>query len=126
MDWLTMEEVERAAKKGRKAAIECSKKHWKQLSRATKDELSEVEEPYSIVKDLFCALCHRYRMAKNSCKRCPLYDSEHDPGDNGLCCEECSLALEYYGEMCYDRTEKKFEAWQKTAKAMYRKLCRVE
>lgn len=56
--WLTAEQVERAAVRGRKAALLCSIKHWEQLSSASKEQILNI--PHDYLCREFCALCTRY------------------------------------------------------------------
>ena len=73
MNWITKKEVEAAARYGRRAAIECSIAHWRQLLTATKREVKAHEDwGYLAVGD-YCALCERYRCADGGgCEICPV------------------------------------------------------
>jgi len=68
--WLTIEEINLAAKAGRKEAFLNCEHHWWQLSHATLDQY--IKAPVKTHGD-FCALCVRYTGKCNSCKLyCPL------------------------------------------------------
>lgn len=94
MNWLTQEEIQAAAKKGRKQALLCSIEHWRQLSGATWRELVYGERK-NLVHDSGdeCPLCNRY----DECLYCPLKSA-------GECCGETDSA--------YDRTDRtNFTNW---------------
>ena len=58
MKWLSKQYINDEARKGRKEALLCSRKHWEQLCSATQRELKEA--PESIAYGMYCAMCHRY------------------------------------------------------------------
>jgi len=119
MKWLTYEEVTAAAKKSKKAATACSKKHWLQLSTATADELRC--SPRYPLSPAFCALCmYHGGPGGGACKPCSLYCE----GRGRACCYEYSAAFDAY----YDWKEKTgtFAAWKKAAKAMYQRICKIK
>jgi len=57
MKWQTRETVKRAAANGPKAALRASIVHWRQLCRATPEELCEYDNALMTTR---CALCERY------------------------------------------------------------------
>ena len=72
--WLTQKQVKEAAKKSRKAAIECSRLHWEQLATATDEESGNKRD--SLMMSVldgheYCALCKRF-FAECRCNDCPL------------------------------------------------------
>lgn len=79
MKWLTTKEIHDAANESKQAAIVCSRKHWRQIYRATKQELLKYKGrpplPNSLMTGSACALCLRY----SGCHSCPL-------GRVGKCC----------------------------------------
>ena len=75
MNFLTKEQVKRAAKRGPKTAKKCSIEHWRQLSTATPAELEAMANVWGakLLGVDFCALCGRY-LGKKGCLKCPLAD----------------------------------------------------
>ena len=114
MRWLTQAEVKIAAKKSKRAAIACSKKHWKQNATATQKETEAGKG--GLTDDRLCALCQRY--GEPSCEGCPLKKSY-----KCYCCKVYHDADDAYGSWDNGYGSGKFSTWQKKAKAMYDKLC---
>ena len=81
MKWLTQKQVKEAAKKSRKAAIECSRLHWEQLATCTKGELlaktRQLSEYHDLIGCDYCSLCIRYRGDNSSCDECPISDDQN-------------------------------------------------
>lgn len=129
MKWLTRKQVEKAAKQGHKEAIEFSFKHWDQLLNATQKELArKLGKDEYLVYSSFCALCVRYfdgghedRDPGIGCGKCPLRD-----GKNAYGCQHNSLwdkAVDAVLDWMDEKTNtKRWEKWQKAAKAMRDKL----
>ena len=83
MNWITKKEVEAAARYGRRAAIECSIAHWRQLLTATKREVKAHEDWGYLALGTYCALCGRYRCADGGgCEICPV--GKIEPCEKGL------------------------------------------
>ena len=93
MEWMTREEVERAAKESPRAAIECSIRHHQQLVSATVGEIRNAirEGKVSLYGD-FCALCKRYG---NNCIGCPIDDGS-STGCIKRCCSEWRAASGFF------------------------------
>ena len=122
MEWLTEKEVAAAAKKSKRAAIACSKKHWKQNYTATEEEIDEYCDNYRIVNADSCALCVRYTIIDEEgdvedtdCAACPL-------GPN-RCCDEYYAAADAFDKWYYYNGS--FADWQAKAKLMYDRLCKI-
>ncbi len=113
MRWLTQAEVKIAAKKSKRAAIACSKKHWKQNATATQKETAGKG---GLTDEGLCALCQRY--GEPSCEGCPLKKSY-----KCYCCKVYHDADDAYESWGNGYGSGKFSTWQKKAKAMYDKLC---
>jgi len=136
MKWLTIKEVKQAAKKSKRDALRCSRKHWRQNWMATKEELKrhvikKGPKQKSPTDQSLCALCTRYfdrgGSISNECKGCP-----HD--ERGFCClDDDSLygkaddafvkffSFEFSSDSydwC-DPTDEQWDAWQAAAKDMY-------
>ena len=85
--WVTIKEVENAAKRGRKAALLCSIKHWRQNVEATAEEIEKA--PLGSLSGNLCALCHKYD--ESNCIGCPL--------------------AEYTGKTCNNSGSLYWQAW---------------
>ena len=74
MKWLTQKEIQVAAKKGRRPALECSIEHWRQLAGATEAELQKGSKSNRIsIGTGRCALCVRaWGEDDEDCPECPL------------------------------------------------------
>lgn len=74
MNWLTIEQVRTTAQESPQAALACSVEHWRQLSTATYEELSNAYFMNGVALDvMFCALCQRYWAGRADCSpECPL------------------------------------------------------
>ena len=117
MKWITEKQIKAAAKKSHKAAIEMSKKHWMQVVTATKREL--IDGYNKGLVDLWgthCALCQRYSDGFGKCGKCILKD------ENTGCCREWETAVRYWDP---DGNRRKYRAFQKDAKKMYERLCKL-
>lgn len=121
MEWLTREQVAKAAKKSRKAALECSREHWRQLSTATAKEMREYELDTN--DDGFgcdyCACCVRFYYGTYRCSECPL--KEH-----GYACEEIgspwAVASDAYFSWSNSGGAAKWRAWKAASLRMYQVL----
>lgn len=72
--WLTEKQVQKAAERGRKAALLCSIKHWEQLSSADKKQILGLPQNYLTCD--FCTLCTKYKFSYIdffACLDCGLY-----------------------------------------------------
>lgn len=123
MNWLTTDQIKKAAKKSRKAALECSREHWRQLSEATAEELrTGVSRGLVSLTDAHCAMCIRHWKC-GWCGTCPLYEAGHGCNGNESLWRTAEEALRY----AVDNTGRSsWSAWKRAAKAMYKKLCEVK
>ena len=123
MRWITQGKV-RASAKTEQRAKECSELHWWQLWNCTEGELKQKVRQYKcnnmIISTAFCGLCERHlsypplRCTKNA--KCPLkYKQE-------VCCLEYSAVHNVYYDWFKDPTPANFQAFQKKAKIMWRKI----
>jgi len=82
--WLTLAQVEAAARESKAAALACSQEHWRQLSRATEAELREaIASLQTSIGSPFCALCRRSGVLRGApCAGCPLAESGHQCARN--------------------------------------------
>ena len=118
MKWVTKKEVKAAAKRGRRAALKCTQKHWWQLKTATEDQLRAGRRSHraSIQSDR-CALCVRYlRRPKTTC---PLASASRCKGVCHPRWVDASAALCAFETIPSDCN---FWAWQKCAGEMYQLL----
>lgn len=120
MRWLTLQQVERAAKRGPKAALKCSMKHWEQDATATFEEMKD----YSEIQDndpgsgAFCALCEYYEQRNLGCENCILYNND----DDGCCEEYFDAQREFIKIDWYDPAT--YPPFTKAAGKMYLRLRR--
>lgn len=127
MKWLTVKEVRAAAKKSKRSAIACSKKHWWQLATATESETREKEDSLAninLVAEEYCALCIRfqcphYRFSYN-CLQCPLGSTERL-----TCCKEYQDAARAFEAWEHRSQSRDFAIFTKKAKAMYNRICEL-
>lgn len=109
IEWLTKEYIRQQGKKSKRAAIECSRDHWKQLWQATEKQLREAYKKNVVgIKGGYCSLCIRY------------YDYEA-----WKCSHNCPLVCESGSlwDVADDLFPKRhFSKWKKAAKALYEKL----
>lgn len=124
MDWLTIDQIQKAAKKSRKAALECSREHWRQLSEATAKELRQAWLSGSVaIGSEDCSLCQRYGHDVLGCGRCPLNVAGH------RCITMGSIwrrAQRHFHAILDDNDTKAWRSWKRAAKAMYKKLCELK
>ena len=75
MTYLTLTQINEAAKTSDKAALECSRLHWEQIATWLPKAFIKAcfRQEVSIKSDL-CACCHRYQTQyhETDCRRCPL------------------------------------------------------
>lgn len=128
MKWLTQKEVRTAAKKSERAAIACSKKHWRQLATAKESETRKKANSLSYnspICEEYCALCVRFQNPqlsfKQNCRQCPLRKEKYSL----TCCKEyqaASTAFIAWNNRC---PLADFATFTKNAKAMYDRICEL-
>ena len=117
MKWITRQQVNVAAKKSHEAAVAMSKKHWFQLSTATKAEIIKADNEGIVdTHASYCALCQRY-ISKLDCKNCPIKENSVS------CCVLWQKANRLYDPE--DGNRWRHRAFQKAAKKMYERLCEL-
>ncbi len=122
--WLAIAEIKRAAAKSRKAALECSIEHWRQLVAAPRKELLDADALMLVTVDEdYCALCSRYMgLECNSadCTRCPVARKYHEycRGDFGYV-----KALKEYSRTITEASA--FRRWRTAAKKVLRQLTEI-
>lgn len=126
MQWLTVKEVETAAKKSKRAASACVKKHWKQLAIATEAQFRAKENSLKhtcLISADYCALCHYCGQlpyfSKSNCLKCPLRKKEY----KATCCKEYQAA--FFARTGFLHRKKPYSIFTKAAKAMYDRICKL-
>ncbi len=118
MNWLTLTQINEAAKTSDKTALECSRLHWEQIATCTQEEWNKGFERNRVHLGIKrCSCCMRYYdRLEESCTICPLrgWDSTANS-----CCKEAYGVAESYGDD-YDGHPDDFEAFQTAAKAVER------
>ncbi len=71
MEWIGEKEAKAAAKKGEKAALDCSIEHWRQLSHRPKSVFKARENGRANIYEGDCALCYRGRQNNSYICDCP-------------------------------------------------------
>ena len=115
MNWVTQAEAVEAAKT-RKGAIECTRKKWRQVCRATKKEL--IANDYKLGE---CALCWRYFFADLERASCPLPCGEPD-----VCCPEWQAARYALHNWSHDQSPENWRKWGKAKRAVLARLERIK
>lgn len=123
MNWITKEEVMKAAKESELAAVQCSRKHWEQLNQAIPTELAKGF--WSGMTNLgtdYCALC--MRNGPNRPCPCPLESCKagtvYGAAENAVNALKVSVA----GSGLIEHSL--WEEWQKASKAMVDRLFKIE
>lgn len=110
INWLTKEYIAEQGKKSKKAAVLCSRDHWKQLWQATKKQLRKARKHNQAgVGGPFCALCFHFE-GLGGCSNCLFYNRNCGGGLWG----NAVGALDNWEEGTGP-----FLAWKKAAKAVY-------
>lgn len=90
MEWLTKEEIKKAAEKSTQDAIRMSIRHWEQIRDCTPKELRDAWG-YKMIDSSsdFCALCYRFGDSLHCDKECPLMKEAMEENEEvfGLGCE---------------------------------------
>ena len=121
--WLTEKQVQRAAKRGRKAALLCSIKHWEQLSSANTEQIKALFNSYYLTCT-FCALCTRYNFTgrtRNACGNCKLFCLGKLP-DFGGAWYKASDAFDSYETF---RICRAWTRWKRASKALLRRIIKL-
>jgi len=124
MKWLTGEEVRAAAKKSKRAAIACAKKHWWQNHTATEKEMRVFAKTHRPAGYRLCALCWRYN--QNNVHKlgrywCPLKKAK----DKTYCCNQYTKALRAFTNWKAKVGNGRYSTFTKKAKAMYDRICEL-
>ena len=119
--WLTEEQVQRAARRGRKAALLCSIKHWEQLSSADREQVRDRGSFYVLCN--YCALCTRYDFGNKSftaCNDCKL----HCLTQQGRQGSPWGRALDAF-DLVDDCDSRSWRTWKRTSKALLRRIIKL-
>ena len=76
MNWIGAKEAKAAAKKGKKAALDCSIEHWRQIYRRPKSIKEAINGDKVSISASNCSLCEYYTFDEASlqdCEKCPAY-----------------------------------------------------
>ena len=116
MEFLTETQVKKAAAKSDKVALNCSIKHWWQLSQAKAKELLSLDKRTDgahFGKE-YCAVC--VRNVCGACISCPVFTHTHI-----LECNKTPFrtACSAYNKWQDHRTVSNWYAWKRAAKAEY-------
>ncbi len=85
MEWITKEEVEKAAKESLRAAILCSIEHHQQLITASVKEIGKAWCECKVsIGSAFCALCQLCENMGKGCAKCPIWGES----SSEACCIE--------------------------------------
>ncbi len=133
MNWVTKDEVEKAAEESELATVRCSRKHWAQLRDASFKELIKdmIDEKVSL-GTAYCALCRRNsKMPRTTdCELCTL--AQHDAKCS---CKDSKFdrALDAFNaitfrllHLCGSANNAKWQEWQKAASEMVDCLAELE
>jgi hypothetical protein len=122
MKWLTIAEINKAARKSLKAALACACEHWRQLSEATpKELLAGLRSGRVGIDASYCALCIRHG-----------YVTAGSYTNDGMECLRCSENVSWH--KCFPRwrparralsawerspSSDNWKEWKKAAREMY-------
>lgn len=120
--WLTKKQVQRAALRGRKAAILCSIKHWEQLSSADQKQVQGLDD--ASICCGHCALCTKYDFigrGHGACGDCKLHCLVKSGGIPGFW-SKASGAFDNVKEFA---DSKSWARWKRASKAVLRKIIKL-
>ena len=125
MRYLTKKQINYAAKRGEKAAIKCSIRHWKELREASLEDLKNWDSSGAtiIVGHSACALCRRHSTSQydDTCVDCNACSLGRKLGSCGVSeCNPYRKADRVYNQ--YFKSWKLRRKWQRACDRMIKVL----
>lgn len=114
MDWITIEQVKRAAEQGEMEALKCSLLHHEQGRDADWVELRDaIEDGKFDISYNLCACCISVGGAnEEACKRCGLYTPPYNPSGSHCCGESWQKAQGAFIKLRGNYSNANFKAFQ--------------